>query len=156
MATEQVSTTVPHIEELERIYRDHPSFIIRPLSASDLEAYHSLWKQPMLHLNQDDTDLHTDLSQTQDRLIRITKTLPSHGMHYAIFWKNSDGREGELMGEGGMKILEYSWPSLYYTFMLILEGGFVPLYVYCQVIGIVFPVKRKKFQYIPSLSLSIS
>ena len=116
MATEQVSTTVPHIEELERIYRDHPSFIIRPLSASDLEAYHSLWKQPMLHLNQDDTDLHTDLSQTQDRLIRITKTLPSHGMHYAIFWKNSDGREGELMGEGGMKILEYSWPSLYYTF----------------------------------------
>lgn len=115
MATEQVSTTVPHIEELERISRDLRFFIIRPLSSSDLEAYHSLWKQPMLHLNQDDADLHTDLSQTQDRLNRITKTLPSHGMHYVIF-KNEDGREGKLMGEGGIKILESSWPSLYYTF----------------------------------------
>ena len=69
----------------------------------------------MLHLNQDNTDPHTDLSQTRDRLLRVTKVLPSHGMHYGIF-KKEDGREGELIGEGGVRISESSWPSLYYTF----------------------------------------
>ena len=115
----QVPTTVPHFEKLERIHSDHPYLSIRPLFyPSDLEAYHSLWKQPLIHLDQDknDIDPHTDLNKTRDRLLRITKALPSHGMHYGIFLKEKDGREGELIGEGGMKISEYSWPSIYYTF----------------------------------------
>ena len=124
MTTEQikkVSTTVPHFEVVERINSDHPCLSIRPLFyPSDLEAYHSLWKQPLIHLDQDknDTDPHTDQNKTRDRLLRITKALPSLGMHYGIFLKEKDGREGELIGEGGVKISENSWPSIYYTFRM--------------------------------------
>lgn len=114
----KVSTTLPYIDKLEPIKIDHPTYIIRPLLyPSDIEAYHSLWKQPMIHLDQgkNDTDPHTDMGKTQDRLLRITKALPSQGIQYGIFNKK-DGREGELIGEGGIKISESSWPSIYYTF----------------------------------------
>lgn len=114
----KVSTTVPHFEKLEPIHTNHLIYIIRPLFyPSDIEAYHSLWKQPIIHLDQNkyNIDPRTDFSKTRDRLLRITKALPSHGIHYGIFNKE-DGKEGELIGEGGVKISESSWPSLYYTF----------------------------------------
>lgn len=115
---QKVSTTVPRIEGLESIIEDHPFVNIRPLLyPSDIKAYHSLWKQPLIHLDQDnyDTDPHTDLSKTQDKLLRITKAQPSYGIHYGIFNKKDD-IEGELIGEGGVKISESSWPSIYYSF----------------------------------------
>ncbi|KAK9769467.1 putative N-acetyl-transferase [Seiridium cardinale] len=109
-----VLTTLPSIENLGPIGEDYSNIIIRPLQHSDIEAYHSLGKNPVVSLNR--TKPNTDLNETRARLERIIQTPLSEGVNFGVFLKNSDASEGDLIAEGGVKIFQSSWPEIYYIF----------------------------------------
>nr|YP_009546955.1 N-acetyl-transferase [Hirsutella thompsonii]AYP41291.1 N-acetyl-transferase [Hirsutella thompsonii]AYP41320.1 N-acetyl-transferase [Hirsutella thompsonii] len=93
--------------------------IIRPLVLSDLDAFHSLRIQPeaMAHSGQDGPD--TNIDQTLAELEILMQPYPHTLAYCGVFLKNSDGYEGELIGDGGMWGLlskETGWPVFGYKF----------------------------------------
>lgn len=105
-----VSTTLPIIgDNIKHIRSDR--LILRQISFTDLEAYHSLRKQeqPMTLLGLGpDKDLDETRGQyehTQSDLVRLS---------LGIF-KKENQQEGELIGEVGVNIWISSRPSLYYV-----------------------------------------
>lgn len=96
-------------------------FILRPLLLSDLDAYHSLRKDPeVLHLlrggeGKPDKKSETE-SETRKNLEDLQPESPFRPNHYylGIFLKKSDDNEGELIGEVGVHIYSNGWPSIYY------------------------------------------
>jgi RimJ/RimL family protein N-acetyltransferase len=104
----EVSTTKPSHKTLPTLSSERLTF--RPLLASDFPAYLAIYQ--------------TAPSQTQSRtFIQATREyyLERKLPHYAmlgIFLKTPDGIEGELIGDGGVFMLENKeekWPELYYV-----------------------------------------
>ena len=60
-----------------------------------------------LYSDKDSNETRKALEHTQPNLTKV---------RFGIFLKDKDGREGELIGEGGVNAFEGSWPSLYYVF----------------------------------------
>lgn len=104
----EVSTTQAVCQKLP----SHSSerLVFRPLLDSDFEAYHLLLKQkePMLAYGVDamtQTDKARDwFNQFQDE------------KRVGIFLKNSEEKEGELIGEGLVYKLDKQWPRVHYVF----------------------------------------
>ena len=114
-STVTVSTTLPYVEDyiLESITTNH--LIIRPLLLSDLEAYRTLRSQPeaMAHSGRGRPD--ANIEETKDKLQRLQLPYENRHVYFGIFLKNSDGSEGNLIGDGGVHkmISETSgWPEL--------------------------------------------
>ena len=104
----EVSTTQPVHQNLPRFSSER--LIFRPLFESDFEAYHLLLKQPepmrgygLDAMPETKTARHW-FNQLQDQ------------KRVGIFLKNSDEREGELIGEGLVLKMDKQWPRVHYVF----------------------------------------
>jgi RimJ/RimL family protein N-acetyltransferase len=95
--------------------------IFRPLLASDFPAYLAIYKQdsPLY-----DSGTSSTPSQSQlDNFIETTREyfIERKLIYYAmvgIFLKKPDGTEGELIGDGGVFLLDNKdekWPQVYYV-----------------------------------------
>lgn len=97
-------------------------FILRPLHLSDLEAYHSLRKDPeVLHLLRGREGKPVEnKSETESETRKYLEELqPEHPLicnqyYFGVFLKKSDDNEGELIGEVGVYLHFNAWPSIYY------------------------------------------
>ena len=91
-------------------------FILRPLLLADLEAYHSLRKDPeVLHLlkgGQGKPD--ENKSETESETRKMLEFPDSNKYYFGVFLKKSDDNEGELIGEVGVYLFSNAWPSIYY------------------------------------------
>ncbi|KAI2632489.1 GNAT domain-containing protein [Hypomontagnella submonticulosa] len=85
----------------------------RPLFLSDLEAYHSLRRQPEVVRNGCLTEPDKDLEETRKYYERTEKP---RDVRLGIFLKGLEGHEGELIGEGGVVVIPDEWPQPYYMF----------------------------------------
>lgn len=111
--TIEVSTTLPVIKDNVPSCIISDRLILRRLVFSDLEAHHSLRGQPeaMAHSRRGKPD--ANLEETLDHLKRMSDT------YFGIFLKNSDGSEGELIGDGGVHKFvseKTGWPEFGYKF----------------------------------------
>lgn len=111
--TIKVSTTLPVIEGNVPSSIISDRIILRRLVLSDLEAHHSLRGQPeaMAHSRRGKPDANLD--ETLAHLKRMSDT------YFGIFLKNSDGTEGELIGDGGVHKFvseKTGWPEFGYKF----------------------------------------
>ena len=111
--TIKVSTTLPVIEGNVPLSIISDRLIIRRLVLSDLEAHHSLRGQPeaMAHSRRGKPD--ANLEETLAHLKRMPET------YFGIFLKNSNGTEGELIGDGGVHKFvseKTGWPEFGYKF----------------------------------------
>ena len=104
----EVSTTQPVHQNLPRFSSER--LIFRPLFESDFEAYHLLLKQPepmrgygLDAMPETKTARHW-FNQLQDQ------------KRVGIFLKNSNEREGELIGEGLVLKMDKQWPRVHYVF----------------------------------------
>ena len=103
----EVSTTMPILDNLPT-FTPSDRLIFRPLSPSDLEALHSIRRQPEPMLALGATKPDNDLNETRKYFEQSEK---SNFVRFGIFLKNLDGNEGELIGEGGVQIRNTNWPS---------------------------------------------
>lgn len=111
--TIEVSTTLPVVEDNVPLSIISDRLILRRLVFSDLEAHHSLRGQPeaMAHSRRGKPD--ANLEETLAHLNRMSDT------YFGIFLKNSDGSEGELIGDGGVHKFvseKTGWPEFGYKF----------------------------------------
>ncbi len=88
--------------------------VIRSYRLSDLEAYHILLSQPEVMGNE---NMSPNLSYTKSMLEEELEPCDSQ-IYLGIFLNNSDGNEGDLIGDGGMHHLrtQGEWPELSYRF----------------------------------------
>ena len=95
--------------------------IIRSLRPTDLEAYHTLLTQPEA-MNYDPSwsifeEGSWDIGITE---MELNDELPPHNsshLYLGIFLNNSDGSEGDIIGDGGIWSREEGeWPELGYRF----------------------------------------
>ena len=115
----QVSTTKPSHKNLMGFSSERLMF--RPLLASDFTAYLAVYKQeaPLYDSGTSSTpsqsQLETFVQGTREYFIQRKL------IHYAmvgIFLKKPDGTEGELIGDGGVFLLDNrdeKWPEVYYV-----------------------------------------
>lgn len=92
--------------------------ILRPLRDTDFEAYHSLLSQPEV---VEIPGWIPDLRYTETELASSKPPFHDSQIFLGIFLKNSDGSEGELIGDGGTFLrLEggcgSGWPEFFYRF----------------------------------------
>lgn len=104
----EVSTTQPVHQNLPRFSSERLFF--RSLFESDFEPYHLLLKQPepmrgygLDAMPETNTARHW-FNELQDKT------------RVGIFLKNSDEREGELIGEGLVLKMDKQWPRVHYVF----------------------------------------
>ena len=113
-----ISTTRPHLGcNILGIVTQR--LIIRPLLLSDLQAFYTIRSQPeaMAHSGRGRPD--ANIEETKDKLQRLQLPYENRHVYFGIFLKNSDGSEGNLIGDGGVHkmISETSgWPELGYKF----------------------------------------
>ncbi|KAL6702482.1 hypothetical protein ACN47E_001621 [Coniothyrium glycines] len=103
----EVSTTQP-------VHQDIPMFsserlFFRSLFESDFEAYHLLLKQDEAMEAYGIGGMHDTKSARS--WFNLNKDSPRIG----IFLKNSDGKEGELIGEGLVLKLDKKWAGVHYV-----------------------------------------
>lgn len=117
--TTTVSTTLPLVEDslLVPIYSDR--LILRPLLLPDLEAFHSLRRQPeaMVHSGKKRPD--ADLNESLVKLKSLQAPYNNSHVYFGIFLKKSNSREGELIGDGGVHKFtsdRTGWPEFGYKF----------------------------------------
>ena len=113
-----VNTTLPYINrsELPTIYSDR--LIIRPLVNSDIDAYHSLRSQPEAMRDSGRGRPDVNISETLNKLERLIGG-DKDNIYFGIFIKNSDGLEGDLIGDGGVHNFKSEitgWPEYGYKF----------------------------------------
>lgn len=91
--------------------------IIRSLLLKDLEGYHALYSQPepMALGYVSGAEPFGDLKVNLDRLINSLRPWATSDLHYGIFMKIPDDKEGELIGHCRLNI-GTSWPYLSYIF----------------------------------------
>ncbi|RYE15691.1 MAG: N-acetyltransferase [Rickettsiales bacterium] len=115
----QVFTTKPSHKNLMGFSSER--LIFRPLLASDFTAYLAIYKteSPLY-----DSGTSSTPSQSQlETFVRGTREyfIERKLIYYAmvgIFLKKSDGTEGELIGDGGVFLLDNKdekWPEVYYV-----------------------------------------
>nr|YP_010692849.1 GNAT family N-acetyltransferase [Periconia digitata]WCA44848.1 GNAT family N-acetyltransferase [Periconia digitata] len=115
----QVSTTKPSHKNLRGFYSER--LIFRPLLASDFTAYLVIYK-PEGSLYDIGTPSPASQSQLEafvegTREYFIERKLIDYAM-VGIFLKKPDGTEGELIGDGGVFLLDNKdekWPEIYYV-----------------------------------------
>jgi RimJ/RimL family protein N-acetyltransferase len=110
----EIETTLPCLKQLP-LPGWYPNIFYRPFLPEDLEAYNSFSFKPLLRYGQGNP--HFELSNTQDRYLRILESSFTQGIHLAFFFKKKDQDEFELVAEGGVYMPESSWPSLYWTLL---------------------------------------
>ena len=95
-----VLTTLPVVEgELPIIYTDR--LIIRAPEYSDIDAYFSLRTQPEAMTDSGRGKPGANISETLNKLERLIGG-DKDNIYFGIFIKNSDGLEGDLIGDGGV------------------------------------------------------
>lgn len=113
-----VSTTLPMvIKNLPTLHSDR--LIIRPLSLSDLEEYHSLRSQPETMVYADTGKPDQNMNETQDKLLSLQPPYLGSHAYFGIFLKKEDNHEGQLIGEGGIHNLASTltgWPEFRFIF----------------------------------------
>lgn len=104
----EVSTTQPVHQNLPRFSSERLFF--RSLFESDFEAYHLLVKQPepMRGYGLD--------AMPETNTARHWFNALQDNTRVGIFLKNSDEREGELIGEGLVLKMDKQWPRVHYVF----------------------------------------
>lgn len=115
----QVSTTKPSHKNLPRFSSER--LIFRPLLASDFTAYLAIYKPETLLYNSGTSS--TPAENYVENFVKgtreyfIERKLIDYAM-VGIFLKNTDGTEGELIGDGGVFLLDNNdgkWPEIYYV-----------------------------------------
>lgn len=115
----QVSTTKPSHKNLLNFSSER--LIFRPLLASDFTAYLAIYKPETLLYNRgtsstpSQSQWETFVQGTREYFIE--RKLIDYAM-VGIFLKKSDGTEGELIGDGGVFLLDNNdekWPEVYYV-----------------------------------------
>ena len=115
----QVSTTKPSHKNIPGFSSER--LIFRPLLPSDFMAYLAIYKQEG-SLSDSGTSSPPNQSQLETfvrgtREYFIERKLIDYAM-VGIFLKKSDGTEGELIGDGGVFLLDNKdekWPEVYYV-----------------------------------------
>lgn len=104
----EVSTTQPVHQNLG--LHTSERLVFRPLLDSDFEAYHLLLKQPepMLDYGLD--------AMPETSTARLWFNQYQDETRVGIFLKNSDEKEGELIGEGLVFKMDKQWPRVHYVF----------------------------------------
>ena len=112
-----VLTTLPAVnDELPIIYTDR--LIIRAPKYSDIDAYSSLRTQPEAMTDSGRGKPDANISETLNKLERLIKG-DKNNVYFFIFLKNSDGSEGDFIGDGGVhnfKSDSTGWPEFGYKF----------------------------------------
>ena len=108
----EVSTTQPVHKNLPMDSSER--LVFRPLLDSDFPAYCAIFKEEP----KDDREESSILNESSEKEFRDwfdhTQT---HCARVGIFLKNSDGTEGDLIGEGGVMYLDNKygrWPEIFY------------------------------------------
>ena len=112
-----VLTTLPVVDgELPVIYTDR--LIIRAPEYSDIDAYYSLRTQPEAMTDSGRGKPDANVGETLNKLERLIKG-DKNNVYFFIFLKNSDGSEGDFIGDGGVhnfKSDSTGWPEFGYKF----------------------------------------
>ena len=109
-----VSTALPNLVNLPAVRYSSERLIFRsPVVPSDVEALYSLRKQPEpMRLLERPPDENSEESRAEIERddYSLTRVI------FVIFLKEEDGREGELIGKGGVNAFYGYWPTLFYVF----------------------------------------
>jgi len=104
----EVSTTQPVHQNLP--LHSSERLVFRPLMESDFEGYHLLVKQPEPMIG------YGLNAMPETRTARLWFNQLQDETRVGIFLKNSDEKEGELIGEGLVLKSDKQWPRVHYVF----------------------------------------